>query len=113
MVLTERALGAVRTLIAQTPEPGEQIGLRIRAEPVGEDRFLLDVKVVEAPAENDFLLEEDDVRVYLEQVAFLHLNDKVLDARTDEQKIVFSVSEEESEQSVPTADERGRERPDG
>lgn len=93
-MLTERALEAVRTLITETPEPSEKSGLRIRAEPVGADRVLLDVQVVEAPAENDFLLEEGDVRVYLEQAAFLHLGDKVLDAKTDEEKIVFSVSEQ-------------------
>ncbi len=112
-MLTERAREAVRRLVAERPESGEHSGLRIRAEPVGEDRFRLDIQIVEAPAENDFLLEEDDVRVYLEQAAFLHLNNKVLDAKSHEQKIVFSVSEQKPERAAPIADERGREEPDG
>lgn len=92
-MLTEKAVDAIRRLVTETGENGET-GLRIRAEPIGEDEYRLDVEVVASPAENDFLLEEEDVRIYLEQAAFLHLNDKLLDAQTNDRQVVFSISEQ-------------------
>jgi Fe-S cluster assembly iron-binding protein IscA len=85
LVLTEAAAEVVKTVTATPQTPGGS-GLRIvsnTSEP--EDAGALRVTAEAGPAENDQVIEAAGARVFVEPQAAVYLDDKVLDARLDEQ----------------------------
>jgi iron-sulfur cluster assembly protein len=85
LVLTEAAAEVVKSVTSTTQIP-EQAGLRIAssdAEP--ENPNALQVTATSGPGENDQVIEAAGARVFLEPQAAVYLEDKVLDARVDEQ----------------------------
>jgi len=85
LVLTEAAAEVVKS-VTSTPQAPEGAGVRI-ASPALEpgDPSALQVTATAGPAEEDQVIEAAGARVFLEPRAATYLEDKVLDARVDEQ----------------------------
>jgi iron-sulfur cluster assembly protein len=85
LVLTEAAAEVVKSVTAN-PQAPDGAGIRIASsEPGPENVAPLQVTAELAPGENDQVIEAAGARVFLEPQAAAYLEDKVLDARLDEQ----------------------------
>jgi Fe-S cluster assembly iron-binding protein IscA len=84
LVLTEAAAEVVKS-VTSTPQAPDGTGLRIASSaPEPEDPGALKLAAVAGPVENDQVIETAGVRVFVESQAAAYLDDKVLDARLDE-----------------------------
>ena len=82
LTLTENANNVVKHIVEQSAESGEA-GLRISQD--APDSPALHVMPTEAPQPGDQVLEEEaGARVFLEEIAAVTLDDKVLDAQIDQ-----------------------------
>jgi iron-sulfur cluster assembly protein len=86
--LTDSAAEAVRALVAAADETAETGGLRVAAEDQGE-QVSLQFNVAVVPAEDDEVVEEYGARVFLEPTAASLLEDKILDAAIEDDRIAF------------------------
>ena len=82
LVLTSTAVAVVQTLTSGSGGP-EGTGLRISADTAPSEGGL-QVEVTPGPAEEDQVLAEAGVRVFLDPDAASYLDDKVLDAKVDD-----------------------------
>jgi Fe-S cluster assembly iron-binding protein IscA len=82
LTLTANAAQAIRDLTAAAPEPS-QSGIRISAQ--GEGAGSLTLTLATAPEPADAVVESEGARVYLDPVAATVLEDKSLDAGSDDQ----------------------------
>lgn len=94
--LTATAAEAIR-LIVESAEVSETGGMRIFARPIDEESASIDLTVVETPEPADEVIGEGDARVFLEQGAAMLLNDKVLDANVEGDRVAFSVEDQPGE----------------
>jgi len=93
LALTDSAVEAVKHIVSSSEEASETGGLRLVAEPAGaQTNFQL--SVVALPAEDDEVIEEEDARVFLEPEAAALLDDKVLDATVEENKVAFTIADQ-------------------
>ena len=93
LALTDSAVQAVREIVSSSPEVDETGGLRLVAEAAGtQANFQL--SVVPQPAEDDEVIEEEGARVFLEPEAASLLDDKVLDASIEENRVAFTLAEQ-------------------
>ena len=93
LALTDNAVQAVKHIVASTEGSSETGGLRMVAEQEGaQANFAL--SVVPLPAEDDEVVEEQDARVFLEPQAASLLDDKVLDAVVEENKVSFTIADQ-------------------
>jgi Fe-S cluster assembly iron-binding protein IscA len=102
LVLTRTAVAVVNTLTTAEGQP-EGTGLRISADtaPAGGG---LQVQVTSGPAEDDQVLAEEGVRVFLDPDAATYLDDKVLDAKVDGQGgAQFTLGEQNTDNGHPPA----------
>lgn len=92
LALTDNAVEAVKQIVLSSEEASEQGGLRLVAEQVGaETNFRL--SVVPLPAEEDEVIEEQDARVFLEPEAASLLDDKILDATVEQNRVAFTIAD--------------------
>jgi iron-sulfur cluster assembly protein len=85
LVLTEAAAEVVKS-VTSTAQAPDGAGLRIApSAPEPERPGALQVTAATGPGENDQVIEAAGARVFLEPQAAVYLEDKVLDARVDEQ----------------------------
>jgi Fe-S cluster assembly iron-binding protein IscA len=94
LTLTDTAVGVIHDLTNQPGLP-DNVGLRIAPQPDAENgtgpAFALSLS--QGPGAGDEVIEAADTRVYLEPEVAQQLQDKVLDARIDEQgEVAFLVS---------------------
>lgn len=90
LTLTPSASTAVKT-IAERNADADAAGLRISTEPIGGLEF--SVAITPAPEPDDTVVESDGAKVFLEQNAAIALDDKILDATTEEDGSVrFAIS---------------------
>lgn len=93
LALTETAVGVIHDL---TTQPGLPAGTGLRIAPQTTDNgtgpaFALSLS--QAPQVADEVIETADARIYLEPAVAQELDDKVLDARIDEQgEIAFMIT---------------------
>ena len=93
LALTDNAVQAVKHIVASTEGSAETGGLRMVAERTGADvNFAL--SVVPLPAEDDAVVDEQDARVFLDPEAATLLDDKVLDAVVDQNRISFAIADQ-------------------
>jgi len=92
--LTDSAAEAVRALVAASDETLETGGLRVAAEQEG-DMVSLEFNVVVLPGEDDEVIEDQGARVFLEATAASLLDDKVLDASVQDDRIAFMLTDQE------------------
>jgi iron-sulfur cluster assembly protein len=92
LALTDNAVQAVKDIVSasEVPETG---GLRLVAASAGPDASL-ELSVAVLPAEDDEVLEEDGARVFLETEAASLLDDKVLDASIEENRVAFTIADQ-------------------
>ena len=96
LALTENAVEAVKSIVSSSDEASETGGLRMVAERAGtQANFQL--SVVPLPAEDDEVIEEQGVRVFLEQEAASLLDDKVLDANVEQDQVAFTIADQTEE----------------
>jgi iron-sulfur cluster assembly protein len=89
LALTDRAVEAVKDIVSSSGEASETGGLRMTAERAdGKATFKL--RVVPLPADDDAVIEEHGARVFVEANAAMLLDDKVLDATTDRDRVAFT-----------------------
>jgi Fe-S cluster assembly iron-binding protein IscA len=90
LALTDRAVEAVRDIVSSSGEASETSGLRLTAERAGTQASFK-LRVVPLPAEDDEVIEAAGARVFVEAEAATLLDDKVLDARVDQDQVAFTV----------------------
>ena len=96
LALTDDAVEAVRNIVSSSDELPETGGLRMVAEPAGTQANL-QLSVVAQPAEEDEVIEEQGVRVFLEPEAAALLDDKVLDASMEQNQVEFTIADQVEE----------------
>ena len=96
LALTDDAVEAVRNIISSSDELPETGGLRVVAERAGTQANL-QLSVVALPAEDDEVIEEQGVRVFLEPEAAALLDDKVLDASMEQNQVEFTIADKVEE----------------
>ena len=93
LALTDSAVQAVRQIVSSSEEVSETGGLRVVAERAGiQTNF--QVSVVPLPAEDDEVIEEEGALVFLEPEAASLLDDKVLDARVEQDQVAFTIADQ-------------------
>ena len=93
LALTDNAVEAVKNIVSSSDEDSETSGLRMVAELAGtQANFQL--SVVSLPAEDDEVIEEQGVRVFLEPEAASLLEDKVLDATLEQNQVAFTIADQ-------------------
>jgi iron-sulfur cluster assembly protein len=91
LTLTPDAASAVRAIVEASELPSEAGGLRI-AKDTTEQALTLSLAAV--PAQDDKVVDADGARVFLDEPAAQLLDDKVLDAGSDEQgRVQFGIAE--------------------
>lgn len=93
LAITESAADAIRGIVA-APEVPEGAGLRIASQPDASRPGTLEVSVAEVPAESDQVLDQDGARVFVEATAAELLDDKLLDAQVDGNRVGFTISDQ-------------------
>lgn len=95
LALTQTAVGVIHDLTTQPGLP-DGTGLRIAPQPTDNGSgpaFALTLS--QAPQAADEVIETPDARIYLEPAVSQLLDDKVLDARIDEQgEIAFMITQQ-------------------
>lgn len=98
LLLTETAAEVVKS-VTSTPQTPEGSGLRIASSAAApENPGELQLSAEPQPSENDEVIEAAGARVFLEPNAAMYLQDKVLDAKVDDQgNAQFSLAVQRSE----------------
>jgi Fe-S cluster assembly iron-binding protein IscA len=96
LALTDDAVEAVRNIVSSSDEFSEAGGLRLVAQRAGTQTNL-QLSVVALPAEDDEVIEEHGVRVFVEPEAAALLDDKVLDARIEQNQVEFRIADQVDE----------------
>jgi iron-sulfur cluster assembly protein len=93
LALTDSAVQAVTHIVSSSEQDSETGGLRMVAEREGT-QMNFQLSVAEMPAEDDEVVEEQGARVFLEPEAASLLDDKVLDARIDQDRVAFTIGDQ-------------------
>ena len=93
LVLTHDAATVIRSLVEQSDVP-EQGGLRITAQPLGDQQAALELAVADEPDALDEVVEQEGAHVFLEPVVAQALSDKVLDAAVEGEGIRFTIEDQ-------------------
>lgn len=95
LTITQNAADAMETIFSAAPEVPDTAGMRITHD-VGEDgRPAFRLAVVERPEASDQVVDAENVSVYLESATSPLLDDKILDARVEGDKIGFTLDEQQ------------------
>jgi iron-sulfur cluster assembly protein len=96
LALTDSAVQAVKDIVSSSEEVSERGGVRLVADRAGtQANFQL--SVVPLPAEDDEIVEEEGARLFLEPEAAFLLDDKVLDATVEQNKVAFTIADRAAE----------------
>jgi len=94
--MERQAPATVKEIVSSSEEVAETGGLRMVAEREGtQANFQL--SVVPLPAEDDEVIEEQGARVFLEQEAASLLDDKILDASVEQNRLAFAIADQVAE----------------
>jgi iron-sulfur cluster assembly protein len=93
LALTDTAVEAVRRIVTSAEEVDEAGGLRMVAERTGTQASF-QLSVVRLPGEDDEVIEEQGARVFLEPEAASLLDDKILDARLEQNQVEFTIADQ-------------------
>ena len=96
LTLTDSAVDAVKHIVSSSGEFSETGGLRMVAQQTAMQTSL-ELSVVQLPAEDDEVIEEQGARVFLEPEAAELLDDKVLDASVVQDQVAFTIAEQTEE----------------
>jgi Fe-S cluster assembly iron-binding protein IscA len=93
MLSISQSAAEVIKQVVSASEISEEGGIRLSVEPLGEQSAKLDVSIAESPEAGDSVVEEDGANVFIEPGAATFLDDKVLDATIEGDRVSFSLSE--------------------
>jgi iron-sulfur cluster assembly protein len=93
LAITENAAEAIRGIVAAPGIP-DGSGIRIATQPGSEQPGPLEVTVAEVPADTDQVLDESGARVFVEEGAAALLDDKLLDAQVEGQRVGFYIGDQ-------------------
>jgi iron-sulfur cluster assembly protein len=68
-------------------------GVRLSVESIDDQGARLDLSLADSPEPGDSLVEEEGANVFVEQNAAMFLDDKVLDATMEGDRVSFSITE--------------------
>ncbi|HVL63606.1 MAG TPA: iron-sulfur cluster biosynthesis family protein [Actinomycetota bacterium] len=94
LIVSEEAATAIKDL-CDSPGAPDGAGLRIYARPISDNEATLELELAPEAAPGDQVMEESGATIYLEPHAAVYLNDKVLDAQTDDEQVRFMINEQE------------------
>src|SRR2546429_2957460 len=92
LALTDDAAEVVRQIVSASDEVSDNGGLRMVAQQVGVDTGL-ELSIAALPAEDDEVIEEQGARVFLDPQAASLLDDKILDANVEQNRIAFTIAD--------------------
>jgi iron-sulfur cluster assembly protein len=92
LALTDNAVEAVKN-VTSLANGVETAGLRMVADRVGTEASL-ELSVAALPAEDDQVIEEQGARVFLEAEAATLLDDKLLDASLEQNRVAFVIMDQ-------------------
>jgi Fe-S cluster assembly iron-binding protein IscA len=96
LTLTDTAADVVKQL-TEIDAPNDDAGLRISAQPDGEDGPGLLLSAAPAPEDGDQVVAEAGARVFLDESAAVMLDDKILDAQVGSDGAVqFAVGQQQA-----------------
>ena len=97
LAITETAATAIKELTAAQEQPDEA-GVRIAAREAADVNApdSLELSLVDGPAEDDEVVDEHGAHVFLEPRAASYLEDKLLDAHIEGQRVRFAVTDQPS-----------------
>ena len=101
LALTQNAVDAIHAIKSSSDEVPDDAGLRISAEPGGEEGAGLQLAIVSAPDPSDVVVEAAGEQIFLEEDAATFLDDKVLDAEVQEGRVSFAIAPQPSTNSGP------------
>ena len=93
LAISHGAAEAIKQIVDLSQVGGEG-GLRISAEPVDDQSLRLDLTITDDPQPGDSRVEGEGATVFLEHNAAIVLDDKVLDASLEGDKVSFQISEQ-------------------
>jgi len=93
LALTDSAVQVVRKIVFSSEEAAVRGGLRLVADRAGAEANF-QVSVVALPGEDDEVIEEEGVRVFLDPEAASLLEDKVLDASVEQNQVAFTLADQ-------------------
>jgi iron-sulfur cluster assembly protein len=93
LALTDSAVEAVKNILSSSDEVSETGGLRMVAERAGRQANF-QLSVVQLPAEDDEVIEEQGARVFLDSGAASLLDDKDLDASVEGNQVEFTLADQ-------------------
>jgi iron-sulfur cluster assembly protein len=96
LALTDSAVQAVKDIVSSSEQVPETGGLRMVAERA-ETQANFQLSFVPLPAEDDEVIEEQGARVFLEPEAASLLDDKVLDASVEHNRVAFTIADQVEE----------------
>jgi iron-sulfur cluster assembly protein len=91
LTITPTAADAINAIVSSSPMP--EGGLKISAEPPGDNAGGFQLSVVDGPAETDSVVEEQGSRVFVEDTAAPQLDGAILDAEVEAGQVRFSLLE--------------------
>jgi Fe-S cluster assembly iron-binding protein IscA len=93
LTLTDRAVNAVKEIVATSEADSDTGGLRMAANPTASASNF-QISVAALPGEDDQVVEEHGARLFLDQQAAQLLDDKVLDAIVEPDQVAFTLADQ-------------------
>jgi Fe-S cluster assembly iron-binding protein IscA len=96
LTITHEAAEAIDAVVHSAPNASETAGLRIARGVTPDGQQGLELSVADAPVSDDSVVEAEGTPVYLDPEAAAMLDDKVLDAQVDGDRVGFLLREQDS-----------------
>ncbi|MGH2805833.1 MAG: HesB/YadR/YfhF-family protein [Actinomycetota bacterium] len=85
--------------IVTSSQVTEEGGIRLSVEPIDDQSAKLDLTIAGSPEPGDSLVEQEGAKVFVDENAARLLDDKVLDAALEGDKVSFAIVEQQQDWS--------------
>jgi iron-sulfur cluster assembly protein len=96
LTITHEAAEAIDAVVHSATNASDTAGLRIARAVTADGQQGLELSVADAPVSDDAVLEAEGTPVYLDSEAAAMLDDKVLDAEVDGERVGFLLREQDA-----------------
>ena len=96
LTITHEAADAIDSVVQSAPQASETAGLRITHGVTEEGQQGLQLSVTDRPAPDDAVVEAEGASVFLDSKAAAMLDDMVLDAQVDGDRIGFTLQRQQA-----------------
>ena len=97
LTFTHEAAEAIDAVVHSAPDAPDGAGLRIARGAAPDGQEGLQLSVTDGPQPEDAVVEAEGTRVFLESAAAAMLDDKVLDATVEGDRVGFTLRDTEDE----------------